>query len=538
MGILRSDRVSGLGGANAIKGSVEMRGAQNLRAEIVNGNADFNLGSSDFTIECWYNPGGTTGTANDLDVDLLMLWNNTNNRRSFGLYRDSSGSLGLIGSSDGTNSDMQSYHSYNFPDVNAWYHIAGVRISNTATVYVNGTSIGSATVSGSYYENTVDNLVVGGQLAGTSYDSKIARGFISNMRLIIGDGIYTGAFTPPANELTATSNTKLLCCQSPANILQEATGKTLIAHRSSANDSFAKASTFVPEDKGKDYGTTFADNTKFDTLSYMVPPGGRTRDRYLKSTGDIVSGNLVWHIDAGNTTSYAGVTTSGTTIYDLQGGTGVSAVGIATLASGHSTYPAPVWTPNNGGAWYLGSDSDLASPSNVGQEIIMPQYSLGNDNYTVNVWIKLKAHSQQADGLSYVISNNDSSPVSYHAHVKEVSGEGRIGAGAYYTGWTYDYASGAADNTVIALNEWYMLTWVNTAQYTQSMYVNGVIQKLNGGAYTWNSRSSNNSPVNSTSYANNETTNAWIGQIQYYSDTLTADEILQNYNAHKCRYDQ
>ena len=72
MGILRSDRVSGLGGANAIKGSVEMRGAQNLRAEIVNGNADFNLGSSDFTIECWYNPGGTTGTANDLDVDLLM----------------------------------------------------------------------------------------------------------------------------------------------------------------------------------------------------------------------------------------------------------------------------------------------------------------------------------------------------------------------------------------------------------------------------------------------------------------------------------
>ena len=200
MGILRSDRVSGLGGANAIKGSVEMRGAQNLRAEIVNGNADFNLGSSDFTIECWYNPGGTTGTANDLDVDLLMLWNNTNNRRSFGLYRDSSGSLGLIGSSDGTNSDMQSYHSYNFPDVNAWYHIAGVRISNTATVYVNGTSIGSATVSGSYYENTVDNLVVGGQLAGTSYDSKIARGFISNMRLIIGDGIYTGCllYTSPS----------------------------------------------------------------------------------------------------------------------------------------------------------------------------------------------------------------------------------------------------------------------------------------------------------------------------------------------------
>ena len=254
MGILRSDRVSGLGGANAIKGSVEMRAGQNIRAEIVNGNADFNLGSSNFTAECWYNPGGTTGTDNSLDVDLLTLWNNSTNKRSYGLYRDSSGYLGFIGSSDGTNSDMNSYHSYNFPDVNAWYHIAGVRISNTVTVYVNGTSIGSATVSGSYYENTVDNLVIGGQLTGTSYDSKIARGFISNMRLIIGDGIYTGNFTPPANELTVTPNTRLLCCQSPGNILQEATGKTLIAHRSSVNNSFAKASTFAP-DKGDDHGT-------------------------------------------------------------------------------------------------------------------------------------------------------------------------------------------------------------------------------------------------------------------------------------------
>ena len=42
MGILRTDRVTGLGGANAIKGSVEFRAAQNIQAEIVNGNADFN----------------------------------------------------------------------------------------------------------------------------------------------------------------------------------------------------------------------------------------------------------------------------------------------------------------------------------------------------------------------------------------------------------------------------------------------------------------------------------------------------------------
>ena len=301
MGILRTDRVSGLGGANAIKGSVEMRGAQNLRAEIVNSNADFNLGSSDFTIECWLYRGGTTGTTNSLDQDLVMLWNNTNNRRSYGLYYDSSGYLGLIGSSDGTNSDMQSYHSYDFPDANAWYHIAAVRISNTATVYVNGTSIGSATVSGSFYENTQDNLVIGGQLSGTNYDNKIVQGFLSNVRLIIGDGIYTGAFTPPTHELTVTPNTKLLCCQSPGNILQEATGKKLIAYRSSLNDSFAKASHFTPNspvgfstttDVGGQYGTTFDGFGSFATSTYMVPPSGNTRERN-RGRGIIAAGGAV-----------------------------------------------------------------------------------------------------------------------------------------------------------------------------------------------------------------------------------------------------
>ena len=315
MGILRTDRVSGLGGANAIKGSVEFRAAQNLRLEVVNSNADFNLGSGDFTIECWYNPGGDTGTT---DEDLLMLWNNTNSRRSYGLYYDNSGYFGFIGSSDGTNSDMNSYHSYNFPDANAWYHLAAVRISNTISVYINGVLLGTASTSASLYENTVDNLVIGGQLAGTNYDSKIARGFLSNVRMIKGDGIYTGAFTPPTNELTVTANTVLLACQSSGNILQEATGKTLIAYRSTSNDSFPLASTFTPNspvgfstttDVGTQFGSTFDGVTTFDSQAYFVPPGGNTRER---NRGRGVLGGGYVHPSTGhNTMMYIEIQTQG-----------------------------------------------------------------------------------------------------------------------------------------------------------------------------------------------------------------------------------
>ena len=533
MGILRSDRVSGLGGANAINGSAHFQGGDGNVGTAWNRyidagvSEDYNFGTGDFTVECWINRKVVTNDD--------TIWGTTLAEASTGFmwYFDSSGNMrAYVGGS-------QKSSTSNSISAGTWYHVAITRASGTMQMWVDGVSKYSATVSGTVGSST-QNFIIGE--ANLSYGSNAYHflGHISNLRIQKGKAEYTAAFTPPTTKLEVTPETVLLACHDPGNVLAEATGKTLTLVRSAGLTMSAGivASRFVPN-VGEDHGTTFEDNTRFDTLSYMVPPGGKTTDRYLKSTGDIVSGNLIWHIDAGNTTSYAGVTTSGTTIYDLKAGSGMNGtVGIATLTSGHADFPVPGWTPDNGGAWYLGSDSTTAS-NYTGQLIIMPDHSLGNDNYTINAWVKLKYYSENSGNYSFIVSNKDGGPVSFHAHIKKVSGQGRIGAGAYYSSWSYDYASGADENTMIALNKWYMLTWVNTAQYTQSMYVNGVIQKLNGGAYTWNSRTSNNTPVNSVAgYGTNEETNAWIGQIQHYNDTLTAAEILQNYNVHKCRYDQ
>ena len=287
MGILRTDRVSGLGGANAIKGSVEFRAAQHIRAEIVNSNADFNYGSGDFTIECWWNSGGDLST----DINFVTLWNYSSNRQAWGMYWDADdGNFGLIASTGGDigSTDITYRQAANF-EKNRWYHLAIVRISNTLTLYKDGTSIGSnSSFTGTIYENTVDPLVIGGQLSGTDYDSKIMRGFISNLRIIKGEGIYTGNFTPPTSELTVTPNTVLLACQSPGDILHEATGKTLVAYRKTTNDAFPVASRFTPNspvgfsttsDVGTQFGSTFDGVTTFDSQAYMVPPGGNTRER-------------------------------------------------------------------------------------------------------------------------------------------------------------------------------------------------------------------------------------------------------------------
>ena len=538
MGILRTDRVAGLGGANAIKGSVEFRADQNIRAEIVNGNADFNYGSGDFTIECWWNSGGDLST----DINFVTLWNYSSSRQAWGMYWDADdGNFGLIASTGGDigSTDITYRQAAGF-EKNRWYHLAIVRISNTLTLYKDGTSIGSnSSFTGTIYENTVDPLIIGGQMDGTSESSKIMRGFISNLRIIKGEGIYTGNFTPPTNELTVTPNTVLLACQSPGDILHEATGKKLIAYRRTANSSFPVASRFTPHspstfsqyvDQGTNFGSTFDGVTTFDSQAYMVPPGGITRDRHPKSSGDIVSGNLIFHLDGGDSKSYAGVTTSGSIIYDLKEGTNSTGVGIATMASGHSDFGRVTWVPDNRGCFRQSSDSDFGTIT--GNRIEFPQISLGNDNYTINVWVKLNSLADGGDEIMHVVSNKDGGPVSFNAHLRMNNGFARIGAQAYYSSWTYRYST----TTAIGPGKWYLLTWVNTAQYTGKMYVDGVLQTLDDGNTTWNSRTSNNTPLNATAYAGGETFDGWIGQIQFYSDTLSETEILQNYNAHKCRY--
>ena len=106
--------------------------------------------------------------------------------------------------------------------------------------------------------------------------------------MCIRDRIYTADFTPPTNELEKTSDTVLLALQSPGNLFQEATGKKLYVAADRLNQQSVTASRKTPNspvgfstttDVGSQYGTTFDGFGNFATSTYMVPPGGNTRER-------------------------------------------------------------------------------------------------------------------------------------------------------------------------------------------------------------------------------------------------------------------
>ena len=284
MGILRADRITGLGGANAINGSTFFGGGGSSDNHLIVNGADTEFGTSgSFTMEFWMNPiGSEVGSGN---IGLTAI---TDPRTS-----DSSVHplIWISGGFGGKANDVLYYYAGGSDRIvgttvlqrNRWYHVAVVRTGGTTTMYLDGSSEGSFSDSLDYAAN--NGFYIGQRYTSTTYNFN---GHISNFRLIKGTALYTGTFTPPTTRLTKTSNTEILCCNSASDVTNDETGKVIIVGRSSTNRTGPVASKFTPNspvglstttDVGSQYGLTFDGFGSFVTSTYMVPPGGNTRER-------------------------------------------------------------------------------------------------------------------------------------------------------------------------------------------------------------------------------------------------------------------
>ena len=293
MGILRADRITGLGGANAIKGSVKFTGdassgtAKGVSLNITGSDKDdLNFAGNDFTFEAWVFP-----TANiAFNPVYCQAWglqiyiDTTSDDNNVKVYVASSDTSSYaIGGATSANGTIK-------PD--AWNHVAFSRSGNSWTIFTNGTAATSSTSSQSLVSSNADytigifNSIGSGNDLGSYFGFN---GYISNLRIRTGAHYLPSTnFTPPVGELQKTSDTVLLCCQSSADSTKEETGKTLVPTRKNTNDKLPTASKFTPNspvgfstttDVGSQYGTTFDGFGSFATSTYMVPPGGNTRER-------------------------------------------------------------------------------------------------------------------------------------------------------------------------------------------------------------------------------------------------------------------
>jgi hypothetical protein len=188
---------SAFGGANSPTASTSGSGSiYNAGAGTVQftGTATPFTFTGDFTIEGWYN---------------LANFNNASGGGNPALI--SSGSTGnwLIAIPGATyvfySGGSLVYQTAAVASANTWNHFAVVRSGTTVTIYHNGTSVGTATLSGTVTGASTTTITANG----TGGVGSIT-GYMSNVRIVKGTAVYTTNFTPSTSPLTAITNTQLL----------------------------------------------------------------------------------------------------------------------------------------------------------------------------------------------------------------------------------------------------------------------------------------------------------------------------------------
>ena len=273
MANLRTNNLSGEQGQKAIKGSVVFGGGDNSSAGLtIADNSDLELSSeTNWTIEFWLWLNGPTH--GDYDV-ILGKGSATGNNYEYFVEVMSDNTLEFLTTSTGSAWTFQQQIS---PVLSAdsWHHVAVVRNgsgSNSLKSYINGQEYGSFTAESIH--TSAYPFGIGYFAGGNNLYSKIT---LSNLRIVKGTSVYTAAFTPPFEELTAIPNTVLLCCQDSDNPFKEETGKTITGVGHLANGAVIHPRNNPPY--GVDAGNTFGGTIQQSSQGYMYFPTGRTEER-------------------------------------------------------------------------------------------------------------------------------------------------------------------------------------------------------------------------------------------------------------------
>jgi hypothetical protein len=232
---------------------------------------------------------------------------------------------------------------------------------------------------------------------------------------------------------------------------------------------------------------------------------------------NIVTDGLVLYLDAANVKSYPG---SGTVWNEMARNNN------GTLTNG------PTFDSGNGGSIVFDGVNDFVALGNISSLI------LSNNQFTVNYWLQITG-SARGDFFNIKNFNTPTNDIGFF-----IDTNNKLYAFFRVQGTTtnnvVDVGYASVSNTTFSRNTIYNITCMKDASQKIVMYVNGVLD--------------NNTYSTITNTANVVSTNLWIGSnrtnattpslgwrgniysTQIYNRALSAQEVLQNYNATKTRF--
>lgn len=157
--------------------------------------------------------------------------------------------------------------------------------------------------------------------------------------------------------------------------------------------------------------------------------------------------------------------------------------------------------------------------------LTMTNTTLGNGDipWTVSAWVKTTTNASTL-GAGSVLSNSSGGPVYSMMGVNS----GKI---VYWTYQNGAWAQKLGTGTTVNDGNWHLLTWVNYSNYTMDMYVDG---KLDSSVA--NSTSGNQNPVDRIGGSWSSLFSGSISALSIYDNALSAQQVLQNFNALRGRY--
>lgn len=333
-------------------------------------DASFTIGSGDFTAECWVYP-----TASPNQPLIFGQWSNP--------Y-----SWAIQFSNDGNRNARMIFHDGIYQDtvtstsvaLNAWTHLALVKNGSTATLYVNGVSAGTDTVgtlTDSSSALTLGALASGGQPF---------QGSIANARLVVGTAVYTSAFTPPTEPLTAITNTSLLTCHLPYIADGSSNSHSITVYGNTKTEPFAPYDAqeySASSHGGSAYFDGAGDRLTFSHASdFSFGTGDFTIEFWIKTPTNAITGGYSRTIcEIGQfriymrITQYHGGTDGALLIYD--GSTGVDIGGTVSLSDDVWHHVAVVRESGTAKCWvdgaYMSGVSHTTSLTETGTNAIGAQ---------------------------------------------------------------------------------------------------------------------------------------------------------------------
>jgi hypothetical protein len=319
-----------------------------------------NVGTQDFTVEFWYY---MTQTATYGTIFNLGAYN-----------------TGIFIRIDTQTYDVYIVNTQVFATgtapLNTWVHLALVRKAGSLYLWANGVQVGT-TVANTTSISPSSTMIFGASAHATTTERFF--GYVSNFRFVIGNGLYTTAFTPSTIPLTAIPGTVLLTFQN--NTMKDNSASNFTLNLTVGTPTVIPASPFVGQPYAYNLGAAMSPATISGSIScdgtgdYITVPTN-TMFSTIPSSNDFTA--ECWF--------YLNNVTAAQQLI-------MSHRNASTGANGY--VPFLIWTATNTLTLYMSSNNsswDVANGTNIGTVFANQWYhlTLCRSNGTIRVFLNGK----------------------------------------------------------------------------------------------------------------------------------------------------